>query len=385
MHGWPALRSIVRGMPYPFIVSNLRLENTIPWPLHDYQIRTIGPLKIGIFGLMQADQVSSKEVRLTGISIVDPLQTAQEMTALLKEKQVDYIIVLSALGEPKENGISDSVLAQEVEGINLILSSNKDRPQAETEQIGDTFLVYPGAHLDSIGHVRISFDKNKQIRQTEFEDIVLSREQYGEDETLAVRAAVLRKETEEKMNKRITSSAQEIVTYEDRESPLGALLTGCLHKWAKLDGAILNGSSIRSSLPQGEIMEYDVYKMYPYGDNITFVTLKGAALIQALQNSLNAENNFPQVAGLKVEYTQTSAGKLVKKIVLANGRIVRPNEVYRVAVTDHILAGGFGHDAFINALEFKNTFVEARQIMRACLLKQKQIEAAESSHFKEVK
>jgi len=385
MHGWPSLRSTVREMPYPFVVSNLRLENTLPWPLHDYQIRTIGPLKIGIFGVMQANQSASKDARLMGINVLDPLQTAQEMTALLKEKQVDYIIVLSALGEPKENGISDSTLAQEVEGINLILSSNKDRQQAESEQIGNTLLVYPGAHLERIGHVRIFFDKTKQIHQTDFEDILLLKEKYGEDEALGTRAAVLRKETGEKMNKRVTSAAQEIVTYEQRESPLGALLSECLYKWSKLDGAVLNGGSIRSNLPKGEIREYDVYKMYPYGDNITFVTLKGAALTQALQNSMNAENNFPQVAGLQIEYTSTPVGKKIKKIVLANGRIVRPNETYRIAVTDHILAGGFGHDSFINALEFKNTFVEARQIMRACLIKQKQIALPSSSHFKEVK
>ena len=56
-----------------------------------------------------------------------------------------------------------------------------------------------------------------------------------------------------------------------------------------------------------------------------------------------------------------------------NGRIVRPDATYRIAVTDHILAGGFGHDEFINALEFKSTFVEARQIMRSCLARQKTV------------
>ena len=132
-------------------------------------------------------------------------------------------------------------------------------------------------------------------------------------------------------------------------------------------------------------MEYDVYKMYPYGDNITFLTLKGRVLQRALQASVNTEDNFPQISGLFVRYRTTSAGKIVHQVRLNNGRIVQPNETYRVAVTDHILAGGFGHDEFINALEFKNTFVDARQIMRACLLKQKQIEVPETNHFKEIK
>lgn len=158
------------------------------------------------------------------------------------------------------------------------------------------------------------------------------------------------------------------------QSPLGGLLAQCVHKFAKLDGAILNAASIRSPFPSGQITEFDLYKTYPYGDNITFVTLKGSALIKALEASLNAPDNFPQIAGFTVQYVQTSTGKRVTRVTLDNGRIVRPEATHRVAVTDHILAGGFGHDEFINALEFKSTFVEAREIMRSCLVRQKTVE-----------
>ena len=384
-YGWPALRGLIKDLPYPFVAANLRLENTIPWPLHDYQIRTIGEIKVGIFGLMNLPQVHGKDVRLPGMSVEDPLQVAQKMAALLREKQVDYIILLSSLGLPQTEEINDIVLAQEVEGIDLILQANLDREQFETEKINQTYVVYPGSRLDSVAHIRVSFDKNKQILDTKLEDILLAKDQYGADNELAVRAARIRKETADKMSKKITSAAQEIPSYLDRESPLGALLAQCLQKWAKLDGAILNAASIRNGLPQGDVMEYDVYKMYPYGDNITFLTLKGHVLQRALQSSMNTEDNFPQVSGLFVRYRAMSAGKSVQQVRFNNGRILKPNETYRIAVTDHILAGGFGHDEFINALEFKNTFVDARQIMRACLLRQKQITVPETNHFKEVK
>lgn len=385
IYGWPSLRAIVREMPYPFVVANLRLENQIPWPMHDYQIRTVNGIKVGVFGLINPTNINKNKSRLPGLSAQDPVQAAKTMTALLHEKGVDYIILLSSLGDPEKTGVSDTSIAEEVSGIHLILSSNKDRENAETDQINNTFIVYPGSKLDSVGLVRLSFDKNKQFRGQTFEDIPLLKDSFSEDAEIADRAALLRAETRKKMNARVAELPAQINTALAQESALGNLLTQCLYKWSRLDGAVLNSDSIRSSLPAGRLSEYDLYKAYPYGDNITFLTIKGAAFLNAMEVSLNAKDNFPQIAGFTVSYADTPQGKKIRQITLDNGRIVRPQDTYRFAVTDHVLAGGFGHDGFIDSLEFKNTFVEARQIMRSCLARQKTVEAPALGRWKKVK
>lgn len=385
VYGWPSLRAIVREMPYPFVVANLRLENQIPWPMHDYQIRTVNGIKIGVFGLINPTNINKNKSRLLGLSAQDPVQAAKTMAALLHEKGVDYIILLSSLGDPEKTGVSDTSIAEEVSGIHLILSSNKDRENAETDQINNTFIVYPGSKLDSVALVRLSFDKNKQFRGQTFEDIPLLKDSFSEDAEIAGRAASLRAETRKKMNARVAELPAQINTALAQESALGNLLTQCLYKWSRLDGAVLNSDSIRSSLPAGRLSEYDLYKAYPYGDNITFLTIKGAAFVKAMEASLNAKDNFPQIAGFTVSYADTPQGKKIRQITLDNGRIVRPQDTYRFAVTDHVLAGGFGHDGFIDSLEFKNTFVEARQIMRSCLARQKTVEAPALGRWKKVK
>lgn len=384
VYGWPSLRSIVRELPYPFVVANLRLENQIPWPMHDYQIRTVNGVKFGVFGLIDPKTVNKNKSRLLGLSAQDPVRTAKAMTALLHEKGVDYVILLSSLGDPEKTGVSDSQVAEEVSGIDLILSSNKDRENAETDQINNTFIVYPGSKLDSVGRVRLLFDKNKQLRSYSFEDVPLLKDSFGEDEEIAARAASLRAETRQKMNARVAELPAQINTALVQESALGNLLTQCLYKWSRLDGAVLNSDSIRSSLPAGRLSEYDLYKAYPYGDNITFLTIKGAAFLKAMEASLNAKDNFPQIAGFTVSYADVPAGKKIRQITLDNGRVVRAEDTYRFAVTDHILAGGFGHDGFIDSLEFKNTFVDARQIMRSCLSRQKTVEAPALGRWKKV-
>ena len=296
---------------------------------------------------------------------------------------MQVVILLSSVGSPEKEGISDATLAEEAPSIDLILSSNMDRENAETDKINKTFIVYPGAKFDSLARVRLVFDKDNQLSNIEFEDILLAKDTFGEDAQIAAATETLRKETQHKMNARVTSAQQAIKGSLKGESTLGDILTDCLHKWSRLDGAVLNADSIRAELPAGRITEYDVYRMYPYSDAVTFVTIKGRALQKALEASLAAKDNFPQISGMTVWYKTTAKdGPKITRIVFDGGRVLRPQDTYRVAVTDHIMAGGFGHDEFINALEFKNTFVEARQVMRSCLIKYKQLDVPPLGRWK---
>lgn len=385
MFGWPSLRQIIQKMPYPYIISNLTIDGKNPWPTHDYLIREVDGIKIGLFALLDPKPVNTTH-RLTGMRATDPVAAAKEMSERLKEKGVQAVILLSAVGSPEKEGISDATLAEEAPAIDVILSANLDRENAETDKINKTFIVYPGAKFDGLARVRLTFDKNNQLSKVDFEDVLLAKDTFGENPEIASATETLRKETQHKMNARVTSAVQEIKGNLRAESRLGDLLTDCLHKWSRLDGAVLNSDSIRASLPAGRISEYDVYRMYPYSDAITFVTIKGRALKKALEASLAAKDNFPQISGMKVWYRLTEKnGPQITRIVWDSGRPFRPQDTYRVAVTDHIMAGGFGHDEFINALEFKNTFVEARQIMRSCLIKYKELEIPAGGRWQQVK
>lgn len=385
VYGWPSLRAIIQKNNFPVVASNLRLEGKMPWPLHDYQIKTVDGVKIGFFAVLDDKKINAA-TRLTGMRALDALQTARDMAALLREKGVDAVVLFSSLGTGDKDGLTDAVLAEETQGIDLILSSNLDREDPETDKINNTHIIYPGSKLDSVAKIRLLFDKHKQLTDVAFEDVVLEKDVYGEDEPVATAVNTLRADTKRKMDARVTSSAKNITGDLNGESVLGDLLADCLHKWAKLDGVVLNSDSLREPLPSGKITEYDVYKMYPYSDNITFVTIRGEALQKALEASLAVKDNFPQIAGMSVEYNpQAEPGKKIKRIYFSGGRALRPQDTYRVAVTDHVMAGGFGHDEFINALEFKNTFVEARQIMRTCLIRQKEIAAPEPGRWKKTK
>ena len=88
-------------------------------------------------------------------------------------------------------------------------------------------------------------------------------------------------------------------------------------------------------------------------------------------------DNFTQISGLKIRYNPDApAGKRIASVRIA-GAPLAPWVTYRVAITDYMLAGGAGHDGFIDALEFKNTQVEMRTVLRLCLAGKKAVQAPE--------
>lgn len=368
MYGWNSLSQIIKGSPAPFILSNVTLAGGKPpagakeWLLED-----AGGYKIGVFGLLSRTAVKGKQ-RLGGLTVGPEIPAAQKAVQALRARGANAVVLISALGSPDDKtALTDAALAEEVPGIDVILSSNLGREAAETDRVGKTLIVYPGSKLDGVGRVSLFFNKNKELSDARFEDVVLYRRDFGEDEAVAAQTAELRRTARGQMSRPVGRLAKPLAGDLDAESSLGDWAADCLRKWARADAAVLNADSLRADLPSGQITQYDLYRLYPYADNVTYLTMKGAALLAALEEGLNVSGNFAQISGLQLRYNPSAPrGKRILSARIG-GAPLSPAATYRVAVTDHMLAGGAGHDGFIDSLEFKNTQVEMRTVLRLCL------------------
>lgn len=133
---------------FPFICSNYDFSNTImnghtqPWKIFEKD-----GVKIGVFGLgVELEGLVTKKL-YKETKYLDPVETAQEMTRLLKqEKQCDLVICLSHLGyEYKDDKISDLKLARATQDIDLIIGGHThtflDKPTVETNKAGKKVLI----------------------------------------------------------------------------------------------------------------------------------------------------------------------------------------------------------------------------------------------------
>ena len=128
----------------------------------NYMVLERSGLKIGIFGLLGkiAIEVSPFAKPLT---FRDPLETAQDMVNLLRNKEkVDIVVCLSHSGlNDHPDKSEDQLLAKKVKGIDVIISGHTHTKLDKPIQVGDTFIVQAWCYGKQVGVLDIAYDKGK--------------------------------------------------------------------------------------------------------------------------------------------------------------------------------------------------------------------------------
>ncbi|MDO5616852.1 MAG: metallophosphatase [Cruoricaptor ignavus] len=183
------LEGFVKVLPnakFPFITSNYDFKNTIVDGLTEpYKIFTKNGVRIGVFGLgIELDGLVGKKHFLE-TKYLNPVEIAQHYSKFLrKDKKCDLVICLSHLGYQYKNNeekISDTILATKTDNIDLILGGHTHtflpEPQAFQNREGKTVLVnqvgFAGLLL---GRIDFYFDKNKNIQNISWNNLVIDKE-----------------------------------------------------------------------------------------------------------------------------------------------------------------------------------------------------------------
>mgnify|MGYP003493881653 FL=1 len=156
---------------FEFVSANYDFKNTaLNEIVKPYKIFTKDGIKIGVFGLgIQLEGlVDKKNYKETVYK--DPVETAQEMTRILKEeKRCDLVICLSHLGyhyKNEPNKISDLNLAKLTKDIDLIIGGHThtflDKPTIVKNLDEKEVLVNQvGCYGINLGRIDFYFDADK--------------------------------------------------------------------------------------------------------------------------------------------------------------------------------------------------------------------------------
>ena len=127
-----------------------------------YVVLEKGGIKIGIFGLMGKD-AAEKAPFASPVKFGDPIEISKEMVRVLREKEkVDMVICLSHSGLSKDKSRSeDEILAQKVQGIDVIVGGHSHTRLEKPIVIHSTFVVQASSYGNCVGVLDLVWDNGK--------------------------------------------------------------------------------------------------------------------------------------------------------------------------------------------------------------------------------
>lgn len=176
-NGIAGIEKMLPFAQFPYLIANYDFsgEAGLKNAFQSYKIFEKQGVKIGVFGLGIELKGLVLDKHFGAVKYIDPIGVAKEMVQTLKAKKCDLIICLSHLGYryDKEPKVSDVTLAQQVEGIDLIIGGHThtflDAPEKIVHSSGHTTLInqvgWAGIRLGRVDFV-LEKAKRKKIVPT---------------------------------------------------------------------------------------------------------------------------------------------------------------------------------------------------------------------------
>lgn len=356
------------------------------YPTH--AVFTKGDEKIAVIGALaeDTDETSSPGDK---ISFQDTAEAVQPLVDRLEASGINKIILLSHLGLPR-----DIEVAGQLRGVDLIvgghshtlLSNANDKaagpyptlaPSADGKQ---TPIVQAYAYSKFVGEIELTFDDEGNLTAYKG-DTVLLDQSFPEDDAMKARIAELNAPLEMIRSKEIGMSSDVIDgernSCRSGECAMGSLVADAMLWKARQTGggadiALQNGGGVRASIDGGAVTMGEVLNVLPFQNTIATFKIKGADLIDALENGFSkveeGAGRFPQVAGMRVTWDAAAApgGRVVSVEVGSEADGFAPldmEKVYSVVTNNYMRNGGDGYavlrDKAMNAYDYGPGLEEA--------------------------
>jgi 5'-nucleotidase len=345
-YGTKTLLALADKMDFPLISSNIANKSNGSDFLEDHIMIDRNGVKYGIFGLSTPETAyKTNPNNVTEIEFTDPVTAATKEVAELKAEGAEVIIALSHLGTDVSSEVTSTLVAEKVDGIDLIVDGHSHSVYDTGLSVEDTLIVSTGDYISNIGVVLIDSTGKMEV------DLVNATEFTQTDAAVDELIATYSAEQEELLSEIIGYSCVKLDGIREHvraiETNLGNLATDAF-RWATgADVAITNGGGIRASIGIGDITKRDIVTVFPFGNYVVTKKVTGEALLLALEHGVSTYpaplGAFLQVSGItfRIDSTQPAGGRVVDPMI--HGEPLDPSAEYLLATNDFIVAGGDGY------------------------------------------
>lgn len=350
-----------REATFPFLAANLRdASGAIPPYARPWIVKDLGLAKVGIIGLTNPRSPTIvKASSIAGLTFLPAVETVRRYLPEVRA-QADIVVVLTHIGIDE-----DTLLAQEVPDIDLIVGGHTHLPLRTARVVGTTKIFQAGAYTENLGRIEITVDTatRRPMAITAGDVLIpIASGAVKPDPEVAAIVAQRRAEGAAITSRVVGKAAAPLEGVRGTEVPLGNLVADALLEYGRAQGwrsdvAFYNQAGVRASLAAGDITFGALYQVLPFANTIVQVDLTGAQLREVLEGAAGAAGRLHIAGGSFVYRFSNAPGQRVIEAKAA-GASIDDARVYRVVTIDYLLTGGDGHTAFAKGANVKVGDVE---------------------------
>jgi 2',3'-cyclic-nucleotide 2'-phosphodiesterase (5'-nucleotidase family) len=312
-----------------------------------YRIVEVGGLRVAIVGYITAEAKQAvKPGRTRGLRFDEGALPLHDVLLEIRGQRPDFTILLAHAGAVCEGPVCSGEVIRIAEGIeartiDLIIGGHTH--QVVNTRVAGVPIVEAGNEGAALAVVDVvKTPAGGQEVRTRVEPVI--PEQVGEDRVLVELIEAYARKAESITGRVVTTVKFPLVRAGD-QYPLGSLIAEARRNVLRTDlGLVINGG-IRADLPAGQINYGRVFEVQPFENSLVRLTLSGSQVREVMEHALDPQGSpTAHVAGAKVHYNpRRPAGKRVERVQLNDGRRLRPDATYTMAVDDFVATGGEGY------------------------------------------
>jgi 5'-nucleotidase / UDP-sugar diphosphatase len=276
----------------------------------DFTVLTVGCVRIGFFGLVSRPW-NEKDQQYEGpfYSSFSALQTDFHCLERARDiiskhrKEVDLLVLVSHLGLP-----DDISLAEQTNGIDLILGGHSHTTMKEPMQVNGTTIVHTGAFGQTLGRFDIDYDvRNKHIVDSSFQLVANRPSNMPEDLATTRNIANILENYGREMNESITEMSRN----QDKRA-MALIAAHAAVTTLKTDAALIDIGTVGPEWRQGRLTRQDILNGFkverqpagtPGQSSLYVMTIRGADLLYAATAMANSVFLGPPAINPLVSYT----------------------------------------------------------------------------------
>ena len=359
--GWERLVELEGLANFPLTAANV-LQDGAPL-FQQFVVFEIAGVSVGFFGLTTpATPEATHPDNVIGLYFGCPVTHARNAVDALQSEGADVIIALAHLGVDGYAGWTSTRLAEEVEGLHLIVDGHSHTLFESGNLVGDVLIAQTGAHLSNVGIVEIVMLDGELVSITaSVIDHEYARENFAPVADVTAALDRLNAEMDEALNEVVGympitlygDSPEHRATLRGEEVLIGNLIADTM-RWASgADLTLMNSGGIRYHFHAGDVTIGDVIEVLAFPNYIVVVEITPYLLREALENGVSnmpGNGRFPQVSGFSFVFDQfANDGERVLSISV-DGEELDLNDqstVFTLAINDFQAAGGDGYTTFV--------------------------------------